>query len=56
MITDNIDFTFDPENVAALTRFFVEAASLHLTPASKPVLLAPGPQSVTHEPALTEPR
>jgi predicted solute-binding protein len=49
-LTDNIDFTLDPENVAALTRFFVEAASLHLTPASKPVLLAPGPKSVILEP------
>ena len=42
-LTDNIDFTLDPENVAALTRFFVEASALDLTPAAKPVLLAPGP-------------
>jgi chorismate dehydratase len=55
-LTDNIDFTLDTENVAALTRFFVEAHALDLTPASKPVLLAPGPKSVTLEHALAKPR
>jgi hypothetical protein len=50
MITDNIDFTLDPGNVAALTRFFVEARALDLTPAAKPVLLAPGPKSTILEP------
>jgi chorismate dehydratase len=50
-LTDNIDFTLDTENVAALTRFFVEAHALDLTPASKPVLLAPGPKSSVLEPA-----
>jgi chorismate dehydratase len=54
-LTDNIDFTLDPENVAALTRFFVEAHALDLTPASKPVLLAPGPKSVMLEPAVANP-
>ena len=43
-LTDNIDFTLDPENIAALTRFFVEASALNLTPPAKPVLLAPGPK------------
>jgi predicted solute-binding protein len=55
-LTDNIDFTLDPGNVSALTRFFVEAHALDLTPASKPVLLAPGPNSVELEPALANPR
>ncbi len=55
-LTDNIDFTLDPENVAALTRFFVEAHALDLTPAAKPVLLAPGPKPVTLEPVLSKPR
>jgi chorismate dehydratase len=50
-LTDNIDFTLDTENVAALTRFFVEAYALDLTPASKPVLLARGPKSVVLEAA-----
>jgi predicted solute-binding protein len=50
-LTDNIDFTLDPENVAALTRFFVEAYALDLTPASKPVLLAPGPKSIPLDPS-----
>ena len=50
-LTDNIDFTLDPENVAALTRFFVEAHALDLTPASKPALLAPGPRSIVLETA-----
>lgn len=50
-LTDNIDFTLDPENVAALTRFFVEAYALDLTSASKPVLLAPGPKSIVLNPA-----
>jgi chorismate dehydratase len=54
-LTDNIDFTLDTENVAALTRFFVEAFALDLTPASKPVLLAPGPKSVSLEPVLSKP-
>jgi chorismate dehydratase len=54
-LTDNIDFTLDTENVAALTRFFVEAYALDLTPASKPVLLAPGPKSVSLEPAVANP-
>ena len=49
-LTDNIDFTLDPENIAALTRFFVEASALNLTPPAKPVLLAPGPKSVILEP------
>jgi chorismate dehydratase len=51
-LTDNIDFTLDPENVSALTRFFVEAHALDLTPASKPVLLAPGPNRLVLEPAV----
>jgi predicted solute-binding protein len=56
-LTDNIDFTLDTENVAALTRFFVEAHALDLTPASKPVLLAPGPKPVILEPtAIASPR
>jgi hypothetical protein len=50
-LTDNIDFTLDPENIAALTRFFVEASALDLTPPAKPVLLAPGPKSAILEPA-----
>jgi chorismate dehydratase len=54
-LTDNIDFTLDTENVAALTRFFVEAYALDLTPASKPALLAPGPKPVALEPALANP-
>jgi predicted solute-binding protein len=55
-LTDNIDFTLDPENVAALSKYFTEAAALNLTPAAKPVLLAPGPKSVTLEPVLSKPR
>jgi predicted solute-binding protein len=55
-LTHNIDFTLDPENIAALTRFFVEASALNLTPPAKPVLLAPGPKSVTLEPVLSKPR
>src|ERR1700722_17637453 len=50
-LTDNIDFTLDPENIAALTRFFVEASSLDLTPSAKPVLLAPGPNRLVLESA-----
>src|SRR5579872_2330148 len=50
-LTDNIDFTLDPENIAALTRFFVEASALNLTPPAKPVLLAPGPKASVLEPA-----
>ncbi len=53
-LSDNIDFTLDPENIAALTRFFVEASALDLTPPAKPVLLAPGPTSVTLEPAVAK--
>jgi len=49
-LTDNIDFTLDPENIAALTRFFVEASALDLTPPAKPVLLAPGPDRLVLEP------
>jgi predicted solute-binding protein len=52
-LTDNIDFTLDPENVAALTKYFAEAAALHLAPAAKPVHLAPGPNPLVLEPALT---
>ena len=48
-LTDNIDFTLDEENVAGLSKYFEEAAALKLTPAAKPVLLAPGPQSVVLE-------
>jgi chorismate dehydratase len=51
-LTDNIDFTLDPENIAALTRFFVEASALDLTPPAKPVLLAPGPNLLALEPAV----
>ncbi len=54
-LTDNIDFTLDTENVAALTRFFVEAHSLDLTPASKPALLAPGPDRLVLESAVAKP-
>jgi len=50
-LTDNIDFTLDPENISALTRFFVEASALNLTPPAKPVLLAPGPKASVLEPA-----
>jgi chorismate dehydratase len=50
-LTDNIDFTLDPENVAALTKYFAEAAALNLTPAAKPVLLAPGPDRLVLESA-----
>jgi predicted solute-binding protein len=50
-LTDNIDFTLDPENVSALSKYFAEAAALSLTPAAKPVLLAPGPKPVVLEPA-----
>jgi chorismate dehydratase len=55
-LTDNIDFTLDTENVAALTRFFVESHALDLTPASKPVLLAPGPTRLVLEPLVAKPR
>ncbi len=55
-LTDNIDFTLDPENVAALTQYFVEAPALDLIPAAKPVLLAPGPKAVILEPILSKPR
>src|ERR1700722_4385534 len=55
-LTDNIDFTLDPENVAALTRFFIEASALNLTHAAKPVLLAPGPRPVILEPVFSKPR
>jgi predicted solute-binding protein len=50
-LSSNIDFTLDPENISALTRFFVEASALDLTPPAKPVLLAPGPKSIVLEPA-----
>jgi chorismate dehydratase len=50
-LSSNIDFTLDPENISALTRFFVEASALHLIPHAKPVLLALGPKPVTLEPA-----
>ena len=50
-LTSNIDFTLDPENISALTRFFVEASSLDLTPSAKPVLLAPGPNRLVLESA-----
>jgi chorismate dehydratase len=48
-LTDNIDFTLDAENVAGLTKYFAEAAALHLTPAAKSVLLAPGPNRLVLE-------
>jgi chorismate dehydratase len=54
-LNDNIDFTLDPENVAALTKYFAEAAALNLTPAAKPVLLAPGPKQLILESALARP-
>jgi chorismate dehydratase len=54
-LTDNIDFTLDPENVAALTRFFVEASALHLTPPAKPVVLAPGPNRLVLESVVARP-
>ena len=50
-LTENIDFTLDEENVAGLSKYFEEAAALKLTPAAKPVLLAPGPRSVVLEAA-----
>jgi chorismate dehydratase len=50
-LTDNIDFTLDEENVSGLTRYFEEAATLKLTLAAKPVLLAPGPKSIVLEAA-----
>jgi predicted solute-binding protein len=54
-LTTNIDFTLDAENVAALSKYFAEAAALNLTPAAKPVLLAPGPRSVVLEAASAAP-
>ena len=53
-LTDNIDFTLDPENISALTRFFVEASALDLTPPAKPVLLAPGPDRLVLETAVVK--
>ncbi len=50
-LTTNIDFTLDPENIAALTKYFAEAAALNLTPAAKPVVLAPGPDRLVLEAA-----
>jgi predicted solute-binding protein len=50
-LTQNIDFTLDPENISALSKYFAEAASLNLIPSAKPVLLAPGPIPVVLEPA-----
>jgi hypothetical protein len=50
MITTNIDFTLDTENVTALTRLFVKADALDLTLASQPVLVAPGPNPLALEP------
>ena len=54
-LTTNIDFTLDPENIAALSKYFAEAAALKLTHAAKPVLLAPGPRSVVLEAASAAP-
>jgi chorismate dehydratase len=50
-LTDNIDFTLDSENVAALTKYFAEAAALNLTSGDKPVMLAPGPNRLVLESA-----
>src|ERR1700722_9156014 len=47
----NIDFPLDPENIAALTKYFAEAAALNLTPAATPVVLAPGPDRLVLEAA-----
>jgi chorismate dehydratase len=48
-LTDNIDFTLDEENRAGLSKYFAEAAALRLTPANKPVMLAPGPNRLVLE-------
>jgi chorismate dehydratase len=48
-LTDNIDFTLDPENISALSKYFAESASLNLIPPAKPVLLAPGPNRISLE-------
>ncbi len=58
-LSSNIDFTLDPENISALSKFFAEAASLNLTPPAKPVLLAPGPTPIVLDPsqvAVARPR
>lgn len=55
-LTDNIDFTLDPENAAALSKYFAESAALNLTPHAKPILLAPGPNRLVLESAVAKPR
>ncbi|MBV9889088.1 MAG: hypothetical protein JO119_21310, partial [Acidobacteria bacterium] len=53
-LTNNIDFTLDPENRSALSQFFSHAAALNLTPHAKPVLLATGPNRLVLESAVAK--